>query len=470
MSQIGARSPSRCGRNGAGRAGSDAAARSEISSNVRPSTQAEPERVARARDRDGNAAERDPAAIGLRFVHQELNVLPRLSVAENLFLGHAYPTRWRLLVDWSALRRRASEALAALGVSDITPDAIVGSLSVGDRMIVKIASTFLGDGDHPGRIFVMDEPTAALTARESERLFQTISELKRRGCGVIYVSHRIEEILQVCDRITVLRDGVSQPPIASAATTRAALIERMTGRATLGTAPPARPAAGRPAALTVDRLRGDGIEDISFELEPGEILGLAGLSDAGADRLLRAMMGGMTGGTVSVGGKIVRPCGPAEGWRRGFAYVPSERRTEGLLMSHDIASNVALPHLRKLARFGFVLDRTAERAKAEEVGRRARLRAVGPRQRTWRLSGGNQQKVMFARAVAGSPSVLLLDEPTRGVDVGAKFEIHALLREIAAKGASIVVSSSDHEELIALTGRIAILVGGASIASCPPRG
>ena len=180
------------------------------------------------------------------------------------------------------------------------------------------------------------------------------------------------------------------------------------------------------------------------------------------------MMGAMTGGTIR-SGRSLNPLGPAEAWRRGFAYVPCERRTEGLLLSLDVASNVSLPHLRFLARFGWALDGAAERAKAEEVGRRVRLRATGPRQRVWRLSGGNQQKVMFARAVAGSPSVLLLDEPTRGVDVGAKFEIHALLREIAAGGAAIVVSSSDHEELLALAAASRSSRDGRSSASSPPR-
>ena len=406
------------------------------------------------------ASARDAFGLGLRFLHQELNVAPRLSVAENLFLGRAYPTRWGAFIDWRALYDRSHAALAALGAGHIEPRTILGRLAIGDRMIVKIASTFLDDASAPARIFVMDEPTAALTGDESERLFRLIVELQRRGAGVIYVSHRIEEVLRIANRITVLRDGMSQAPITGAAATRAMLIDRMTGRSGLEAAPTGAASAGARIALSLDRLRGPGLGPISFDVREGEILGLAGLGDAGGDRLLRALMGGMSGGAASLGGEQIRPRGPAEGWRRGLAYVPRERRAEGLLLSKSIVDNVALPHLRRLSRLGLFLDGGAERAETAELGRRVRLRATGTSQKVWRLSGGNQQKVMFARAIAGASPVLLLDEPTRGVDVAAKFDIHALLRETASAGAAIVVSSSDQEELLALCNRIAILVNG----------
>ncbi|MBV8443682.1 MAG: sugar ABC transporter ATP-binding protein [Hyphomicrobiales bacterium] len=413
---------------------------------------------------------RDAYRLGLRFLHQELNVASRLSVAENIFLGRAYPTRWGGLVDWAALRDRASAALAALSASHIAPETIVGRLAVGDRMIVKIASTFVDDASAPGRIFVMDEPTAALTSEESERLFRILDELQRRRAGVLYVSHRIEEVLRISNRITVLRDGVSQPPIATAEATREMLIERMTGRTRLEAAARPRQSTNARVALSVDRLTGKGLEEISFDVREGEILGLAGLGDAGGDRLLRALMGAMTGGSVAIAGEGVRPRGPAEGWRRGLAYVPRERRSEGLLLSQSISDNVALPHLNRLSHLRLFLNRLAERAETAAVGRRVRLRATGPRQRAWRLSGGNQQKVMFARAVAGAPRLLLLDEPTRGVDVAARFDIHALLREIAAAGAAVVIASSDREELLALCSRIAILTDGRLSRIVPAEG
>ena len=321
---------------------------------------------------------RDAHRLGLRFLHQELNVLPRLSVAENLFLGRDYPTRLGGLIDWRALNERARAALAAFGIADVAPEAILGRLPVGDRLIVKIASTFVEDGTPPGRIFVMDEPTAALSHAEAERLFQIIGELKRRGCGIIYVSHRIEEVLRIADRITVLRDGVSEPPIARAEATRDALIERMTGRASLGAAPAARAALRKGVALSVQRLEAKGLEAISFEVREGEILGLAGLADAGGDRLLRALMTGARRGALSIGGRPVRLGGAAEGWRRGLAYVPRERRAEGLLLSKGVAENIALPHLGRLSRLGCLLNRPAERALAAALGRRVRLRATGP--------------------------------------------------------------------------------------------
>ena len=403
---------------------------------------------------------RDAYRLGLRFLHQELNVLPRRSVAENLFLGHPYPARFGGLIDWRTLHERARAALAGLGVTDIAPETALGRLSSGDQMVVKIASTFLEDGSRSGRLFVMDEPTAALTSEEAARLFRIMGELKRRGRAVIYVSHRIDEVLRISDRITVLRDGTSEAPIPTREATRALLIDRMTGRANLGTAAIAR-APSRPSiALAVQGMTGNGLTDISFEVREGEILGIAGLGEAGGDRLLNCLMGGARRGDISIRGRRTRIRSPAEAWRQGLAYVPGERRSKGLLLSQDIARNVALPHLDRLARLRTLVNRSAEVAEATSVGRRVRLRAAGPRQSVWRLSGGNQQKVMFARAVAGAPRVLLLDEPTRGVDIAAKFDVHSLLREIADAGAAIVLASSDHEELLALCSRIMILKDG----------
>jgi ribose transport system ATP-binding protein len=403
---------------------------------------------------------RDAHRLGLRFLHQELNVLPRLSVAENLFLGRAFPTRIFGLIDWRALHDRAGAVLAGLGVANIEPGAILGRLPIADQLIVKIASTFVEDGCRRGRLFVMDEPTAAVSSHEAERLFGVIAELKRRDCAIVYVSHRIDEVLRISDRITVLRDGVNEAPIPAAGATRALLIERMTGRAA-SEASVAAATSSRPAvSFTVQGVAGLGLSDLSFELLEGEILGVAGVGDAGGDRLLKCLFGGARTGEISIAGRAMCIRNPADAWRRGLAYVPGERRSEGLFLSHDIAFNVTLPHLGRLARLGVLLNRPAERAKTRALGRRVRLRSSGPRQNVWRLSGGNQQKAMFARAVAGAPRILLLDEPTRGVDVAAKFDIHSLLREIAGAGASIIISSSDHEELLGLCSRILVLREG----------
>lgn len=396
---------------------------------------------------------------GLRFIHQELNVVPTLSVAENIFLGRTYPSRLGL-VDWRALNSRASACLAALGVSHIPPTARLAPLSVGDRMLVKIAAAFLEDEAAPARVFVMDEPTAALAGEESQRLFRVIEELKRRQCGIIYVSHRLDEVLAIADRITVLRDGESRASLPAREATKAALIELMTGRqsAELSVPPPA-PARGE-LVLSVANLEAPGLHDVSFDLSAGEILGFVGLAGAGPEQLMRGLTGGARSGRLTFGSIPMRLRDPADAWRSGLALGPRERRAEGLLLMQDIAANVALPHLKRLSRFGTFLDRRAERSLALAMGARVRLKASGPRQKTRTLSGGNQQKVMFARAVAGAPKALLLDEPTRGVDVGAKFDIYALLRELAAAGAGILVVSSDHEEVLGLCARIAIFREG----------
>jgi ABC-type sugar transport system ATPase subunit len=315
----------------------------------------------------------------------------------------------------------------------------------------------------------MDEPTAALASEESERLFRSIAQLQGRGACIIYVSHRIEEVLRIADRITVLRDGVSQPPIAAGHTSRADLIERMTGRIGVALASRLDARASASVALKADRISDAGLRDISFEVRDGEVFGLAGVGDSGCHRLLRTLLGGARRGSVIVDGEAIPPRGPAGGWRRGVAYVPGERRSEGLLLAQDVSNNVALPHLGRLKRFGAFVDRAAEHAAAVRLGRRVRLRLTGPRERVRHLSGGNQQKVMFARAVAGAPRVLLLDEPTRGVDVAAKFDIHALLRELAASGTAIVLASSDLEELLALSDRIGVMIDGRLVCIVPAR-
>ena len=406
---------------------------------------------------------------GLRFIHQELNVVPTLSVAENIFLGRAYPRRLGL-VDWRALHARAGAALARLGVEDIPPEAIVSKLPTGERMLVKIAATFLDDGTAPARIFVMDEPTAALTGEESKRLFRIVDALRARGCGIIYVSHRLDEVLSIAQRITILRDGETCATLDAKDATKARLIELMTGRADIAGLDGAAVLSAEPVVLAVENLNSEGLRDVSFELRRGEILGFAGLAGAGPERLIKALVSSSGAGRITLDGALIELTGPADAWRHRLALAPRERRAEGLLLMQDIASNVSLPHLRRLNRMGWFLNRRKERARALEMGRRVSLKASGPRQKVRTLSGGNQQKVMFARAVAGAPRVLLLDEPTRGVDVGAKFDIYAFLREIASDGAAVAVVSSDHEELLHLCSHVAAMREGRIVATVAARG
>ncbi len=410
---------------------------------------------------------------GLRFIHQELNTAPGVSVAENIFLGRSYPSRLGL-VDWRALNARARATLATLGVEHIAPDVRMGKLSVGDRMLVKIAATFLDDGGedarHAARIFVLDEPTAALTGRESERLFRIVDLLRRRGCGVIYVSHRLDEVLQISDRITVLRDGETRATLETSEPTASQPIELMTGRkaAAAGAAP--RQSQAGSVVLSVRGLTNQALRDVSFELMKGEILGFAGLADAGLDRLIGSLISRSEAGEVRLEGVPWNGRSPSSAWALGVASAPRERRAEGLVLGQDVVSNVALPHLGRLNRWGIFLDRGAELRRAETMRREVRLKAASLRQKVRQLSGGNQQKVMFARAVAGAARILLLDEPTRGVDVGAKFDIYALLRGLAAGGAGILVVSSDQEEILHLCTRVVIMRKGRVFAALPTQG
>jgi ABC-type sugar transport system ATPase subunit len=423
---------------------------------------------------DRTVSPRSPAEahrLGLRFIHQELVVVPGLSVAENILLGRPYPSRFGL-VDWRALNARAGAALAMLGVTHISPQAIMSRLPVGDRMLVKIASALLESAGDPARLFVMDEPTAALNGEESERLFQVVTALRGRGCGVLYVSHRLDEVLALADRIVVLRDGETAATLDAKRATKAQLIAAMTGGREIENARGASGALDASVALSVEGLSGQGLHDVAFDIRRGEILGVAGLAGARADRLTRALIDGA--GRVRLEGAPITLRGPADAWAKGIALVPRERRAEGLLLMQDVARNVALPHHSWLNRWGWFLSRTRERATVLETGKRVRLKARGPEQKLRTLSGGNQQKVMFARAVAGPLRALLLDEPTRGVDVGAKFDIYALLRELAAAGAAVLIVLSDQEELLHICSRIAVMREGrvaliASAATLTPQ-
>ena len=400
--------------------------------------------------------------IGLRFIHQELNVVPQLSVAENMFLSHAYPSRLGFLVDWKSVNRHAGEALARLGIDHVRPQAKMARLGAGDQMLVKIASALVSDAGAVAKVFVMDEPTAALTGEESERLFKVIAELRSAGCAVLYVSHRMDEVMRICDRVTVMRDGRTVATSDIASTTKQEIIRLMTGRDIAEAYPKRSSPIGEQPVLAVRSLSGSGLAGVSFTLSGGEILGVAGLANAGQSEVLRALVGadGATSGGIDHAGVALTRQKPAAAWRRGFGYVPRERRREGLMLSRGIVDNVMLPHLDRTARLSVFVDRRRERQSVEALGRQVRLKATRLSQACRQLSGGNQQKVVFARAIAGRPSVLLLDEPTRGVDVGAKFEIYSLIRELSAAGAAIVMASSDLPELLGLADRILIMREG----------
>ena len=405
---------------------------------------------------------------GLRFIHQELHAVPGLSIAENMHLDHPYPTRFGL-VNWRALNRAAAAALARLGLDHLDPARAMSELGPGDQMLVKIAATLIGGEGTAPWLYVMDEPTAALTSGESDRLFRVIDDLVGQGAGVLYVSHRMPEVLRLADRITVLRDGRTVSTRALPATSQDQIIEEMTGRDLSGLFPQRTAPMAGVVALRADGLSAPGVSSASFEVRAGEILGLAGVSGSGRGAVLRAIVGAVPrrGGAVTLGD---RPLGRtvAEAWSQGIAYVPRERRTEGLMLTRRITENIALPHLSHLSRARVFLDPARQRRLARDLGDAVTLKARSVNQSCAELSGGNQQKVLFARALAGRPRVLLLDEPTRGVDIGARFEIYRLIRRLADQGLAIVLASSDLPEIIGLCDRVAVMRDGrlAEIRGC----
>jgi len=416
---------------------------------------------------DGKAVTIDSPAqahrLGLRFIHQEFNVVPALSVAENLFLGRPYPRRWGGLIDWPRLNATARATLERLGISHIDPAAPLSRLSLGDQMLVRISSAFLDEGGAPARLYVLDEPTAALSRSESQALFKVLAGIKASGCSILYVSHRLDEIMTICDRATVLRDGTSIDSGRLAEITHDDLVAMMIGRP-VGQAYPAPAAAPGSAEMLRIADLSLGAEPFGLTVRAGEILGVAGLANAGQTKLLRTLFGDRASrARITLSGQPYRPRSPADAWRAGVAYVPAERRSEGLMLTRPIFENATLPHLAAQSLGGTWLTPGRERAATRTAGERVRLKARGPDQLAGTLSGGNQQKVVFARALAGNPRLLLLDEPTRGVDIGAKFDIYTLIRDMAAKGMGVILVSSDLPELLGMADRIAVLRGGALI-------
>jgi ribose transport system ATP-binding protein len=417
----------------------------------------------------------DALAAGIRLIHQELNLVPMLTVAENLFLGRE-PRRFGFV------RRRqcsdeAAQLLGGLGVSPaIDVHARVADLTVGQQQMVEIAKALGAQA----QLIAMDEPTSALTVHEAERLMELIDRLKQGGVGIIYVSHRLDEIARLCDRVTVLRDGHSVAIRAQKELSSDELTRLMVGRAP--PPPSARPPVhgDRPAksakrageevpsrgeaevALRVDGLERRGaFAPISFDVRRGEILGIAGLMGAGRSELLRAIFGAdrATGGRVLVDGEPLPLGRPAQAIARGLVLLPEDRKREGLLLDLSVRENLSLPSLDRLARAGWV-RRAAERAAADRWISELAVRTPSREQIVGNLSGGNQQKIVLGKWLQTQPRVLLLDEPTRGIDVGGKAEIHALIRRLADEGMALVVVSSELPELLALSDRIAALHEG----------
>ncbi len=397
---------------------------------------------------------------GISVISQEFRLVPQLTVAENIFLGHE--PRRALFVDRKRARRETREPLRELGL-DISPDRRIASLTIGDQQLVEIARALMREF----RVLIMDEPTAALSEIEVERLLALVERLRNRGTAILYVSHRLPEIFRVSDRITVLRDGRTVASLATTTTTVDEVVTHMLGRelekATERAAGTKKASSGRDAsdALRVTRLQCKGLTGpIDLRVAPGEILGIAGLVGSGRTELMRALFGAIpaTYDSYEVRGRPVHPSSPDDAIGSGIFMLSEDRKAEGIVPQLSVLENVVVAQ-RSWGRF--LIDAARDREHYASMKERMRIRSSDSDQPITSLSGGNQQKALLGRALLSHCSVLLLNEPTRGVDIGAKVDIYRLIRELAATGVGVLVSSSEAAELVAVVDRCIALYAGA---------
>jgi ribose transport system ATP-binding protein len=397
--------------------------------------------------------------LGIALIHQELLLAPNLDIASNLFLGNELPAsmrRGRLLrpVPRARLFAEATRLLARVGL-DLPASTPVSRLTAGQMQLCEIAKA-LGQN---ARILVMDEPTSSLTAGESEKLFAIIRQLKSEGIGIIYISHRMDEVLDLADRITVLRDGRHVGDLARAEASHDAIVRLMVGRQLSGQYFPERKPTRGEVVLQVRDLRVEGApEGVSFVAHRGEILGFAGLVGSGRTELMQAIFGATPAlaGTLQLGGEAFRPLTPRAAIDRGVYLAPEDRKRHGLVLPMSIARNVSLPNIASYARLGW-LHRSEEQRVTDLEMKRLNIKAKDQATRVLNLSGGNQQKVVLGKWLAMSPRVLILDEPTRGIDVGAKAEIYRHMAALAEQGVCILMVSSDMEEILGMSDRVIVM-------------
>ncbi|HEL1033468.1 TPA: sugar ABC transporter ATP-binding protein [Streptococcus equi subsp. zooepidemicus] len=393
-------------------------------------------------------------AFGISFIHQEMNTWPDMTVLDNLFLGREIKGAFGLL-DQKAMKEKAKRAFDRLGIS-IPLDLPIGSLSVGQQQMIEIAKSLLSEVS----LLVMDEPTAALTDRETESLFQMIASLKKAGVGIVYISHRMEEIFRVTDLITVMRDGIVVDTKPTAETNPAELVKKMVGR-DIDDYYPAKAAELGELVFEVENLSGECFKDISFQVRRGEILGFSGLMGAGRTEVMRAIFGldKRTAGRIRLNGQGIQVTNPVQAIRAGIGFLTEDRKEEGLILDFSIKDNMTLPSHKDFSKNGFFDDKTS-RDFVQKMIDRLRIKSGRPEMVVGNLSGGNQQKVVLAKWIGIAPKVLILDEPTRGVDVGAKREIYQLMNELAERGVPIVLVSSDLPEVLGVSDRIVVMHEG----------
>src|SRR5580658_8797349 len=398
---------------------------------------------------------REAEALGIAIIHQELNMIPQLSVMDNLFLGRE-PNRWGV-IERGRLHGASASWLSKVGAGQIDVSRTAETLSIGLQQLVEIAKALSLNA----RVLIMDEPTASLTDLEIGTLFGIMADLKSRGVGIVYVSHRMEEIFKICDKVSVLRDGHFVGERAVAETSFDEIVKMMVGRE-LKERFPKRDVSLGPVRLKVDELSDEGnITHIHFEVRAGEVLGVAGLIGAGRSRILNTLFGinRRTSGEVLLDGKPLSIKRPIDAIAAGIGFVTEDRKSQGLVLGLSLRENVTLVHLEKYARAG-IIDRKAEDAAVKELMGELQIRARDAELEVKALSGGNQQKVVFAKWLAKPPKLLLLDEPTRGVDVGGKAEIYHIINRLAAAGTAIVMVSSELPEVMAMSDRILVMREG----------
>jgi ribose transport system ATP-binding protein len=392
--------------------------------------------------------------LGISIIYQELTLVPHLSVAENIFLGKA-PRRWGL-VDWRRMRQDAQRLLQGLGLT-IDVERPVAGLGLAQQQMVELARALADDA----RVLVMDEPTSALTGVEVEQLFSTTARLIARGVAVVYISHRMEEVFRIGHRVTVLRDGRNVATRHLADVTVAELVQMMANREVSDQYPRRQVARGS-ELLRVEGLTRRGIlHAVDLSLYAGEVLGIAGLVGAGRTELARAIMGAdpIDGGRITIRGQAARLRTPAAAVRQGLGFLPEDRKAHGLVLSLSVQHNIALPNHHRMSKWGLV-DARQERREAERMIEQLRIKTPGADRITRWLSGGNQQKVVLAKWLAGHARIFIFDEPTRGIDVAARRDIYDLINGLVARGAGVMMVSSDLPEVLGMSDRVLVMRHG----------
>jgi rhamnose transport system ATP-binding protein len=398
---------------------------------------------------------REATALGISAIYQELSMFPDLDITENIFVGRR-PTRKGGLIDWPKMYRTSEELLSSLGVH-LNLKTKARNLSIAQQQMVEIARALSVNAS----ILIMDEPTSALTLNEVAELFQIVRRLREKGTAIVFISHRLEELFEIADRVTVLRDGAYVDTLSMDGVTQDELIRMMVGRTVTDLFPKQEVAAGEVVLRVKNLTRRGAFEDVSFDLHKGEILGMAGLIGAGRTEVSQALFGVAPAhaGTIEIEGQPLHITSPRQAMDHGLALVPEDRQHHGLVPPLDITDNITLPNLAHFTKAGWLNKKEAQNA-AFQAATQLQVKATTVWQKVRELSGGNQQKIVLAKWLSTHPRILILDEPTRGIDVGTKAEVHRLMSELAAEGIAILMISSELPEVLGMSDRILVMHEG----------